>query len=167
MDIIESIDINLKNHEQVELCFTNSNNNNINNILKIKNIQNLDNYLCEKLKMKKKEKFIKRDYYYSQIRDYDIKSKDIKVYTKNSLLINEINCNRYKIYIFNTDYTHNDLDTFPNLNLYHFTNNINILSYELNNILIDIENLNVFIKIKKKYDDKLLTEIIKYLQSYL
>ena len=117
MDIIESIDINLKNHEQVELCFTNSNNNNINNILKIKNIQNLDNYLCEKLKMKKKEKFIKRDYYYSQIRDYDIKSKDIKVYTKNSLLINEINCNRYKIYIFNTDYTHNDLDTFPNLNL--------------------------------------------------
>lgn len=167
MDIIESINRNLKIYESIDLCFTNLENININTITKIKYVHKLDKYLCDTLKMTKKETSIKRDYYYSQIRDHNIKNNNIKVYTKNLLLLNELNFNYNKIYIFNTEYIINDLETFPNLNLYHFSDNIDIISYELNNILINIENLNVFIKVKQNYNDECLKNIIKYLQSCL
>lgn len=167
MDIIESINKNLKIYDSIDLCFTNLENKNINNLLKIKDIHKLDKYLSDIMKIKKEENYIKRDYYYSQIKDYNIKTKDIKVYTKDFILLDELIFDKNKIYLFNTKIIKNDLESFPNLNLYHFSNNIDIISYELNNILINIENLNVFIKVKKNYNDEYLKNIIKYLQSCL
>lgn len=170
MDIIELINLinnNLKIYESIDFCFTNLETKNINNLLKIKDIDKLDKYFSVILKMTKKETSIKRDYYYSQIRECNIKIKDIKVYTKDCILLDEITFNKNRIYLFNTEIVKNDLESFPNLNLYHFSNNIDIISYELNNILINIENLNVFIKIKKNYNNTFLENIIKYLQSCL
>jgi len=167
INIIKLIDKNLKIYESIDLCFTNLKNKNINNITKIKDFNKLDKYLCDTMKMKKKDIYIKRDYYYSQIRDYNIKTKDIKVYTKDFILLDEFVSEINNICIFNTEIIKNDLESFPNLNLYHFSNNIDIISYELNNILINIENLNVFIQVKKNYDKKFLENLIKYLQSCL
>lgn len=167
MNIIESINHNLKIYESIDLCFTNLETKNINTIIKIKDIDKLDKYFSGILKMTKKETLIKRDYYYSQIRECNIKTKDIKVYTKDFILLDELIFDKNKIYLFNTDIVKNDLESFPNLNLYHFSNNIDIISYELNNISIIIENLNVFIKIKKNYNNTFLKNIIKYLQSCL
>jgi hypothetical protein len=164
--LIKSVNDNLKKYEYIELCFAKSDNN-IYKIMKIKNTDNLDKYLSDKFKIKKNEISLKRDMYYSQIRDYNIKTKDLKVYIKNSILLDEINYNDYKLYLFNTEYINNDLASFPNLNLYHFSNNINIFSYELNNISIIIENQIIYIKIKEKYDEKFLKEIFIYLQSCL
>jgi hypothetical protein len=176
MDIIKLVDNNLKSYQNIEICFAKPENNNIYKIIKLKDLDNLDNldnlanldkYLCDKLKMTKKEISIKRDMYYSQIREYNIKTKDIKVYTKNLSMLDEINYNIYKLYLFNIEYINNDLASFPNLNPYHFSNNINILSYELNNISIIIENQNIYINIKENYDEKFLKEIFIYLQSCL
>lgn len=163
--LIKSVNDNLKKHECIELCFAKIDNN-IHKIMKINNIEKLDKYLS-KFKTKKNEISLKRDMYYSQIRDYNIKTKYIKVYTKNSLLLDEINYNDYKLYLFTNEYINNELASFPNLNLYHFSNNINILSYELNYISIIIENQNIYINIKENYDEKFLKEIFIYLQSCL
>ena len=56
--------------------------------------------------------------------------------------------------------------SFPNLSKYHLSFKINSTIIDINNINIIFENNNIFIEIKKKFDEKIFNDICDILTEY-
>lgn len=128
------------------------------------NLSNDDDYIT-KLKNKLKEKkqinyTLKRDHYYSQIRDIDTKKNTI-CYINEQNTLNIINIDKKNFIINKYEIINQPHDSFPNLHKYHFTTNIKKTEYIFNNIKLIIENNIVFIEINKNYDINDLDFIFK------
>ncbi len=117
---------------------------------KLKNIKNIQYTL-------------KREHYYSQIRDIDIKRKREKCYVVEEKMLNKLKINNIQFIINSYDIYTQDLESFPNLHKYHYDTNIEKIEFIFDNIKLVIENNNIFIDLKKKFDVKELNKILDLL----
>lgn len=129
---------------------------NNNNYYDLTNDQNYKNIIINKLKnmidVKTIEYTLKRDYYYSQIRDIDIKRKKEKSYVIEEKQLKIIKLNNIDFIINSFEVYIQDLQSFPNLHKYHYEKNIERIEYIFTNIKLVFENNNIFIDLKKNYD---------------
>lgn len=127
---------------------------NNNSYYDLTNDQNYKNIIINKLKdmkiVKTIEYTLKRDYYYSQIRDIDIKRKREKCYVIGEKMLDNLKVNNIEFIINSYDIYSQDLESFPNLYKYHYEENIEKIEYIFDNIKLSIENNNIFIDLKKK-----------------
>jgi hypothetical protein len=153
---ITNID-NINNNYMI--TFSDNKNKYCNNI-NIFDISNIKNKLEKKYKIISKKNNIKRDIYYSQIRDNN------KIYTIDYKLIEICKKDKYDIHLLNYEEKYHDKLSFPELIKYHYSDKINQEIYEINNIKLIIENNKIFIKfnknnIKIEDIDNLINIIIK------
>jgi hypothetical protein len=131
------------------------------------NDNNYKNMIISKLKdianIKNIEYKIKREYYYSQIRDIDIDRKREKCYVIEQKQLNTLKVNNIEFIINSFDLYTQDLQSFPDLHKYHNVTNIEKIEYIFNNIKLIFENNNIIIDLKKKYDLNDLTQIFDFI----
>lgn len=160
MNIIEHINSFFDNKNVIKLSFSKTNrSDNIYETIDIftdniiKKLINLIDNKCKNIT----KKFI-RQHYYSQIRENNI------IYTDESQLLDIMSNNKYNLYILQDEKIIQDKLSFPNLNEYHFTQNLIQNIYSIKNMEIIIENDKIiFIKLQKNYDEKLLKDILELL----
>jgi len=168
MNLLISKDIKqyINNNESYLITFVYNGNIFTNNIEHLHSVTfNIINYIMNKLKHYEPKKEInkfKRDIYFSQIRDKNNKTE--KIYSNYYNFIMEFNLH-YKIYLIQTDYKTYDKQSFPNLNKYHYTSEIEQKIIKIENIELIIENNIVFIKFKNPNID-ILCDIINVVDSY-
>jgi len=142
----------------------NSTINSTKNNYDLTNDNNYKNMIINKLKdianIKNMEYKLKREHYYSQIRDIDINRKREKCYVIEQKQLNTIKVNNIDFIINSFELYTQDLKSFPDLHTYHNVTNIEKIEYIFNNIKLIFENDNIFIDLKKNYDINELTEII-------
>ncbi len=101
----------------------------------------------------KEDKFI-RKVYYSQIKDNN------NIYTEDYDFIKNFEYKDYTLCIANYKTTEQDVLSFPNLNIYDYTEQINKKTYYCDNFNIVIENKKMFIDFDK-YDEDTLNMIVE------
>lgn len=154
LEILQKFD-----HDNIRIYIINKSkisNFNNNSYYDLTNDQNYKNIIIGKLKDMKNVKTIeytlKRDYYYSQIRDIDIKRKREKSYVIEEKQLKIIKLNNIDFIINSFEVNIQDLKSFPNLHKYHYEKNIERIEYIFDNIKLVFENDNIFIDLKKNYD---------------
>jgi len=120
------------------------------------NLTNLTNFKD----IKTMQYTINREHYYSQIRDIDVKRKREKCYVIEEKQLNKLNLNNIDFIINFFDLYTQDLETFPNLHKYHNVSDIERTEYIFDNIKLVFENNNIFIDLKKKYNNDELKKIL-------
>jgi len=101
----------------------------------------------------KEDKFI-RTVYYSQTRDNN------NIYTEDYNFIENFKYKYYTLCVANYKTTEQDILSFPNLNLYDYTEQINKKTYYCDNFNIIVENKKIFIDFDK-YDEYTLNKIVE------
>ena len=154
LEILQKFD-----HDNIRIYIINKSkisNFNNNSYYDLTNNKNYKNIIIDKLKDMKNVKTIeytlKRDYYYSQIRDIDIKRKREKSYVIEEKQLKIIKLNNIDFIINSFEVYIQDLKSFPNLHKYHYEKNIERIEYIFDNIKLVFENDNIFIDLKKNYD---------------
>jgi len=126
----------------------------------------IDNILTNLIKLtnfkdiKTMQYTIKREHYYSQIRDIDTKRKRERCYVIEEKQLNKLNFNNIDFIINLFDLYTQDLGSFPNLHKYHNVSDIERTEYIFDNIKLVFENNNIFIDIKKNYNTDELKKIL-------
>jgi hypothetical protein len=90
--------------------------------------------------------------YYSQKKDNN------NIYTEDYYMIENFEYNYLTLCVANYSQTEQDVLSFPNLNIYDYTEQINQKIYDCNNFKIILENKKIFIEFDK-YDDDTLDKI--------
>jgi hypothetical protein len=138
-------------------------NNPINNY----NISNDNKYtddIKKKLQNNKQIKYtLKREHYYSQIRDIDVIRKREKCYIIEEKTLNTFNINKFRFIINSYDIYNQNLNSFPDLHKYHENIDIDKFEYIFDNMKLIIENNNIFIDLKKNYNVEELKKILRLL----
>jgi hypothetical protein len=173
-NIIDKINLNQEIYDTLKIIYVNniinSETNFITNIDIFKNLSEIQNKIETTLKSqsinyKIIKKNIKRDYYYSQIRDkYDNNTENI--YTDDLIFIDKITIQNKSMILFASDKIIQNKLSFPNLSKYHLSFKINSTIIDINNINIIFENNNIFIEIKKKFDEKIFNDICDIIIEY-
>lgn len=156
-NIIDTIKLN--NNDLIKLVFAkksicSKNNNFVTNTNIFDNIKDMIQNIESKLKENNikyiitNQTFI-RNQYYSQICDRLEKSENI--YTEDLKLIDKFSDKNTDtdIFIFKSDIIKQHRLSFPNLQQYHYSTNIDATYIDIENIKIVCENNNIFIEIKK------------------
>jgi hypothetical protein len=108
----------------------------------------MEKFIINKLKNYKtmrETNIFERDIYFSQIRDKNDKFE--KVYSNEYKYITEFKYS-YTTYLIELNYKEYNKTTFPNLNKYHYSSKIEQKKIKIENIILIIENNNIFIEFK-------------------
>jgi hypothetical protein len=171
INLIDSINELLNTNNNINICFINTNlNKNLNNnvVCNILSNNNLCEFIKKNFNINPKKINIKREYYYSLIRDINLNKHNVSIYINNFTFLNEIKIkNDISLLLYKNDIINESIESFPNLKNYDYTNIIETHEFKFKNLNIILENNCVYINISKSYDYDILKSILKYLLSYL